>query len=530
MVTDIKPLEFDTHVRMVPQLLRRAAGAFGDKALLRCGSTQWTFKETPRQAALAAHKLQAAGIAAGDRVAIFLSNRIEFVELLLGCAWLGAIAVPINTASRGNQLRHILSNSGARMIAVEKDLLDVVEEVYDETALEFAWVVGPPVTTNTGRLTVDTYAGGEAEIEPHHGALSDIMAILYTSGTTGLSKGVTCSHAHCIWWGKNSADLLEVTGQDVLLTCLPLFHINAINSLFQALLTGATLVVEPRFSASAFWQTAIGHKATVTYLLGAMVPILLSRDPAPGDRQHSMRVALGPAVPEASHVAFRERFGFGLVDGYGSTETNFVIGDIAADREAGFMGHLRNGFEARVADENDNPLPDGQPGELLLRALEPFAFSSGYFGMPEKTVEAWRNLWFHTGDRVVRDTQGRYRFVDRLKDVIRRRGENISAFEVEQVLSGHPDISNVAVYPVPSELAEDEVMAAIVLSPGSAPAPAALLDYCKPRLSYFAMPRFIDFVDSLPLTENGKVQKFKLVERGVTSSSWDREAAGYQLR
>jgi len=188
------------------------------------------------------------------------------------------------------------------------------------------------------------------------------------------------------------------------------------------------------------------------------------------------------------------------------------------------MGWLQPGFDARVVDANDFELPDGEAGELLLRADAPFAFSSGYFGQPEATLAAWRNLWFHTGDRVVRESDGAFRFVDRIKDAIRRRGENISSYEVEQVLQAHPAVAEVAVYPVRSELAEDEVMAAVVAQEGAALDPAELAAFCRTRLPYFAIPRYVEVVADLPRTENGKVQKFRLRERGVTAASWDREA------
>ncbi len=261
-----------------------------------------------------------------------------------------------------------------------------------------------------------------------------------------------------------------------------------------------------------------------------MVPILLSRPPGPLDRAHRLRTVLAPAVPPAFLDAFTERFGVGAVDGYGSTETSFVIGGSPAERVPGAMGRVRPGFAARVVDADENPVPDGTPGELVLRADAPHAFAAGYFGMPEQTVEAWRNLWFHTGDRVVRDETGLFRFVDRIKDVIRRRGENISALEVEAAIATHPAVADVAVFPVPSELAEDEVMAAIVLHAGQSLAPERILDHCRSRIAYFALPRFIDFVASLPTTENGKVQKFRLRETGVTATTWDREAAGYAIR
>ena len=298
----------------------------------------------------------------------------------------------------------------------------------------------------------------EADVGP-----GDTVAILYTSGTTGVSKGVCCPHAQYFWWGVNTARLLGVVRDDVLLTTLPLFHTNALNTFYQALLTGAAMVVEQRFSASGFAGSLIRHGATVTFVLGAMVPILLSRPASPEDRAHQVRIALAPGVPERFHPEFHARFGIALLDGYGSTETNFVLGCEQAGQRPGKMGPVFDGFEARIVDDADNTLPDGVPGELVLRASEPFAFATGYFGMPEKTVEAWRNLWFHTGDRVVREADGYYRFIDRMKDAIRRRGENISSYEVEQVLLSHPSVAEAAAFPVRSELAEDEVMAAVVL-------------------------------------------------------------------
>jgi crotonobetaine/carnitine-CoA ligase len=323
---------------------------------------------------------------------------------------------------------------------------------------------------------------------------------------------------------------LELGEGEVLCTTLPLFHTNALGAFYQALLSGSTLVAEPRFSASRFWQSLIDRGATVTYLLGAMVPILLSREPSPQERNHSVRCALAPGVPANLHGVFRERCGIDLIDGYGSTETNFVIGGTAAEQRPGRMGIPREGFEARVLDQHGNDAAPGEPGELILRADEKLAFATGYFAMPDKTAEAFRDGWFHTGDRVLREADGYFRFVDRLKDAIRRRGENISSFEVEQVLLSHPEVGHVAVFPVPSELAEDEVMAAVVRRPGCALTAPALADFCRPRLPYFAVPRFIEFVDELPATESGKVQKYKLRDRGVTAATWDCETARPRVR
>ncbi len=516
--------------RTLPKMLARQAERYGGRRLVTIGGRTLSYAETRDAAAGCAGALAAAGIKAGDRVAIMCGNRAELLLTILGCAWLGAIAVPINTASRGAQLEHILANCGARLLVIERELTSALGFL-DATriALEAVWLAGDGTAADLGRLEAIAFPPPQAAIPPHPSEPGDTFAILYTSGTTGLSKGVCCPHAQYFWWAVYTGQLLGVCEADVLMTTLPIFHTNALNAFFQALLNGATLIVEPRFSASGFIPRLTLQNATVTYVLGAMVPMLLAQEPSDTDRAHNVRVALAPAVPAQFHKAFSERFGFGLLDGYGSTETNCIMGAPLDEQRPGAMGKVLPGFAARVVDAHDNEVPDGEAGELVLRADQPFAFATGYFGMAEKTVEAWRNLWFHTGDRVVRDPDGYYRFVDRMKDAIRRRGENISSYEVEQVLVGHPAIENAAVFPVRSELAEDEVMAAVVLRGGASLAPSELLDYCQPRMPYFAVPRYLEFVDALPTTESGKVTKYRLRERGVTATTWDREKVGYKL-
>jgi crotonobetaine/carnitine-CoA ligase len=513
--------------RTVPAMLMRQAEQYGDKPLVSAADTRWSYAETAAGAARMAGTLRAAGIGAGDRVAIICSNRIEILGLLLGCGWLGAVAVPINVASRGPQLQHVLSNSGARLLVIETDYAENLAMLDPGAlALEAIWTIGPEKEFRFGRIV-------PAAIPPPHEPApaaslkpSDLWMILYTSGTTGPSKGVCCPHAQYFWWGVNTAAVLEVGRDDVLCTTLPLFHTNAINTFFQALLTGATVHYEKRFSASGFFPALAQRRASVTYVLGAMVPILLSQPEAAEEHAHATRIALAPGVPAQFHAEFTRRTGIRLVDGWGSTETNVVLGTSAAHQKPGLMGPVSEGFEARVVDDQDHEVPDGSAGELIVRADDAFAFSTGYFGAPEKTVEAWRNLWFHTGDRVVRQADGYFRFVDRLKDAIRRRGENISSFEVEQVLLSHPAVANAAVFPVPSSMAEDEVMAAVILHAGQELTPADLIAYCAPRLPYFALPRYLEFTSELPMTENGKVQKYKLRERGVTAQTWDGGPTG----
>lgn len=476
--------------------------------------------------------LKEAGIAPGDRVATLCTNRIELIELLFGCAWVGAIAVPVNTALRGTQLQQVLHNADPRLLVIEPDLASSLEPVSPPETLERVWSLDrvPPRAPPAYRIVpAPAQSVGEA-VAPEPTGPGDILTILYTSGTTGIAKGVRCPQAQLYWWGVINSEVLSIGTDDVLFTSLPLFHTNAINSLFQALVAGATYTIERRFSASRYWELAAGHGATVTYLLGAMIGMLQGQPPSPRDRGHSVRVALAPGTPAPLHEPFRERFGVRLIDGYGSTETSHIIGRPEDDQRPGFLGRPVDEFEVRVVDEDDAEVPAAVPGELVVRGRHPFSLASGYHAMPEATLAAWRNLWFHTGDRVVRDEEGWLRFLDRRKDTIRRRGENISSVEVERILLEHPAVGAAAVFPVPSELTEDEVMAAVVPTPGTKLDPLELVQHCEPRLAYFAIPRYIDVVRSLPLTENGKVRKPELRQRGVTAATWDRERAGYRLR
>jgi len=517
--------------RILSAILTRQAERYGDRVLLVSGETRWTYTQTAAIAAASAQTLVDAGIKPGDRVALMCSNRSEFLQIYLGCAWLGAIVVPINTALRGFQLSHIFRNSHPSLLAVEAPFLAAIDTV--ETDVEIpshSWMIGAATETSEARISpvpLPALSGGAAAGSVRPG---DTVAILYTSGTTGPAKGVCCPQAQLFWWGIYSARALGIREGDVLFTTLPLFHTNALNAFYQAVLNGCTYVLEPKFSASGFWAAARRHDATVGYLLGAMASMLLAQPGTDDDRAHQLRVALGGGVPPQIHGPFLERFGVPLVDGYGSTETNFVFaGSIPSDRP-GTMGYLADGIEARIVDADDSELPDEQVGELVLRAREPFAFATGYFCMPEKTVEAWRNLWFHSGDRVVRDPDGCYRFIDRMKDSIRRRGENVSSWEVEQVIQSHPAVAACAIYPLPSELGEDEVAVAILLESGQPLEPVDVIRHCEGKIAYFAIPRYVRIVNQMPLTDNGKIRKGALRDAGVTTDTWDREEAKVNVR
>ncbi|MEV5652364.1 AMP-binding protein [Nocardia sp. NPDC052254] len=498
----------------IPALLVLRAEECADRIAVRAGELAVNYRDLVCRASSMANALHAKGVRTGDRVAALLDNRVELIDLLLGCAWLGAAAVPLNTALRGDGLRHALSESGAHWLFTEPRYAGRVE------ATGFSgvcWIAG-----SSSAPQVDP-AATEPPLEPAPVADLDLAVVLFTSGTTGLPKGVRCPHAQFLWWGAGVGRSLGLGPGDVLYNCLPLFHTNALGSLFQALVWRATFVLGERFSASNHWARVEQSGATVTYLLGAMVAMLMNRPPAAGDRAHRVTRALSPATPAHLYEPFRNRFGIDLVDGFGTTETNLVIGSLPGCRRDGFIGTVMDGYEATVVDAG-RPVADGTPGELVVRSLRRGGFAAGYLGAPVPAADAR----LHTGDRVIRDCDGWFRFVDRIKDVIRRRGENISATEVEAALSQHPCVAEVAAFPVPSELAEDEVMAAIVPRDGAIVDPAELLRFAEGHLAHFALPRYIDLVPALPLTETGKVRKQELRARGVGPGTWDAERRGFR--
>lgn len=495
----------------LPALLDAAAETHGDRVFLRVDGVTRGYRQSREAAATMAGALAARGCRRGDRIAVMSGNRVEFIDLILGCAWLGAVLVPLNTGLRGEGLRHVLYQAEPSFLFAEEEFTGRV------TAAGYrgpVWTIGgdgAPAPGGTGALP-------PAPVGPE-----DTAAILFTSGTTGAARGVRCPHAQSVWWGRNVADSLRLTSDDMLHTCLPLFHTNALNTLAHAMTVGAACTLGRRFSAGGYWGEVAEAGATAVYLLGAMVPMLLARPPGPDDRAHWAWRGLSPATPGPAYEPFLNRFGVTLVDGFGSTETNLVIGSTPAHHRPGYIGTVRDGFSARVVDEHLAPVADGTPGELVVRSHRPYAFSTGYLGDDGPPPPG---SWRRTGDRVVREPDGWFRFVDRIKDVIRRRGENISSAEVESAVRSHPAVAGAAAFPVASELAEDEVMVAVTVRPGLVLDPPDLVRHCADELPPFAVPRYVDIVPELPLTATGKIRKAVLRERGVTGDTWDR-TAGY---
>ena len=526
-----RSIEIEDPYRLnVPSLLIERARHSGGTECVRVGDQGRTAEELRATAARWAATLAERGVGTGDRVAVLARNSMEFVELTLGCLWLGAVLVPVNAAWRGAQLEHVFRDAAPAALFLEPEFVAACQEVARPTSVRLVaglqagadmpdalW--GEPIE----RTRPGAQEAPERRIDP-----GELAVIMYTSGTTGVSKGVMCPAAQLYWWANVMRETLRLGEESVLYSPLPLFHINAFVSVVLAIATGGTTVVDDRFSASRYWARAGQAGATHVALLGAMAGMLLAQPPSAADRAHGVTTAFAADMPSQQWDDFLERFGVEeIVASYGGTETNQVIASAQGRRsEPGYMGRIVEGFRARVVDEFDIEVPDGTPGELVLRSDLPFAFCLGYLNRPEATVASMRNLWWHTGDRVVRDGEGRFRFVDRLKDMIRRRGENISTWEVEEAILTHPDVAEAAVFGVPSALGDEEVAAVVVPTSGAALEPADLVAHLQRRLAYFAVPRYLEFAESLPVTENGKVSKSPLREGGVTPAMWDRGEMG----
>jgi crotonobetaine/carnitine-CoA ligase len=466
----------------------------------------------------------------GDRVALFFTNRVELITAWFGVSAAGAVAVPLNTAMRGDVLGHMLNLTEPRVLMAEAEFAKQIEEVVADAAyLETrVWLGDQAFEQGT---TYHQFIDGAEPAEPVDAEPWDLAGIYFTSGTTGPSKGVMWSHNMGIAMAEAAQFVMGYKADDVLFTCLPLFHANALfTTFFGGLLNGARIVVAPRFSASQFWQQVTESGATTANLLGSMAPILWRQEPSQWEQAHNLRLAMVIPSPLDHYEEFEARFKLKCTELYGLTDANIPIGVPAGQSRPGSCGVPIPGFECAVVDENDEPVEQGTPGELVVRTTKPFVGQLGYWRMPEATVAAWRNLWFHTGDLVRQDEDGWFYFLDRSKDAIRRFGENISSYEVEQVLLAHPAVFEAAVYAVPSDLSEDEVMAAVVLEPGRETAPEEILEWCEPRLAYFAVPRFVDIRTALPKTQTEKVQKQVLRSEGVTDTTFDRGPTGRRMR
>ena len=489
----------------------------------------WTYAELHRRVRVAAAAFQALGVKQGEYVLSWQPNGPFAVLTWFALNYIGAVYVPVNTAYRGALLAHVVENAGAAMIVLHGALADRLAAL-PPGQLRRAITVGAPNAVlpiemlDAGALIEDTGllpTPPEEPIAPWH-----VQSVIYTSGTTGPSKGVVSSYLH-LW--STSMAFHFVTEHDRGMANLPLFHAGGTGAVYRMLVKGASVAVVDSFRTQTFWRDIRATGTTILTLLGAMTPFLMKEPPSPDDRDHTLRAVSMVPLSDDSH-AFAERFGLDVYTTFNMTEVSCPLFSQRNPVKQGSCGERRPGIEARVVDANDCEVPAGTAGELIVRTEMPWAMNSGYHGNPDATARAWRNGWFHTGDAFRMDAEGTFYFVDRLKDAIRRRGENISSFEVEREIIANPAVREAAVVAAQSEFAEDEVMAVVALVPGCALDAVSLIEFLRPRLPHFMLPRYVRFVEELPKTPTQKVQKHLLRADGRTSDTWDSVAAGLRFK
>ena len=528
------------------EAVRHQARAQGEREFLSFeNGERFSFAEFDRLTDCLATALADLGLTAGDRILGLLTNSKEFMITMIATHKLRAVFVPVNTELRGGFLEHQIINSSPRIIVVDDNLMGRFSS-FDpsETGIETVVGVGDESSPDISRLgllaevsqvrmdsLLDTTPNTEKLADP---SPSDVCTIMYTSGTTGPSKGVLMPQGHCYLFALGIVAAMELTEQDRYFCCMPLFHANGLfMQVYASLLAGSSCHVTKRFSVTDWLNIVREENITVTNALGVMPEFIFRSPPSPNDRDHKMTRILAIPVAEEWGVAMQERFGVKLRQGFGMTEVNMVAySDLDDPVMSGCAGPpLSDFFEVIIADpDSDVELPRNQVGEILVRPKIPFCFNVGYFKMPDKTVEAWRNLWFHTGDAGRMDSEGRLFFVDRIKDRIRRRGENISSYELEQTLNEYPGVIESAAVGlrVPGAGGEDEIKAVIAIE-GPSPDPEAFLDWCVPRMPRHTVPRYLEFRAELDKTASGKIRKQAIRDAGVTENTWDRESIGYVI-
>lgn len=511
---------------LYPALVRRLSRDEPDKEILReVTGRRVTFVELQSLADRWADAVDSVVHAGGATVATLLPAGIDYVAITLGIGWSRAIEVGVNTAYKGRILRHVLEDSGSTALIVHERYLEQLAVTELPDCLE-AIIVVP----GDGLASLPANSVWADEVLPASPAVNDrpdpraddIAWIIYTSGTTGPSKGVLCTWAQTYLTATGSHPVRLLTPEDVYYSDLPMFHVAGRLKPYISALIGGRCVIRESFSTKHYWSDIATHGCTTTQLFPAMQSFLMAEPARADDALTPLRnVLLAPLTSDIEE--FMQRFGVRLCTTWNMTETSSPIVSPGFDLVNGTScGRVRPGYHVRIVDEHDNEVEPGEFGELVVRADEPHALMAGYYRHPEKTVESWRDLWFHSGDGFTLDEDGNYYYVDRLKDALRRRGENISSSDVEADILTHPAVNEAAVVGVPSAEGEQEVMAYVVLHPGRSMHPSELISHLEPIMPKFMLPRYVEVLDELPRTPTFRVQKHVLRDRGVGEHTWDR--------
>lgn len=519
--------------------LQRAVSANGDKPFIDLLGEVYTYAQLDRESSRLAHGLRNLGVEHGHTVVTIIDNNIDAILLWFAINKLGAISVPVNTAFKGEFLRHQVGDSGARVIVAESDYAERIQSI--ATGLPEATTLvyrgeRPKTSSAFKLLPIDEVRASETrspevEIKP-----TDLAMLIYTGGTTGPSKGCMVSHNYACSLARQVVIANGRTAETINWTALPLFHMNATStSILAQMLVGGRVAVYPRFSVSNFWAEIERTGANDVNLLGSMIPLLLNAPETEAMKRcyGQIRHVGAAPFPGELQAAWKQRFGTlsTAVPGYGLTEASLLTSAVFGEPSPpGSSGKRNEWFDVRIVGESDSLQPAGVPGEVIVRPRQPNVMFEGYWRRPEDTLKVMGNLWFHTGDIGKFDEEGYFYFVDRKKDYLRRRGENISSFEMETTFRAHPAIQDVAVHAVPSEFTEDEVKVTAILKPDVSLTEVELCHWAIEQLPYFAVPRFIEFRSELPRNPVGRVLKYELRDQGVTDATWDRETSGIELK
>ncbi len=519
----------------LPSMLRGKAAKNQDRVAVRFPGRELTYARLLREAERASAGLADRGLKHGEKVAFLLYNSPEFLTTWYGTNLLGGVMVPLNTALKGDLLRYEIEDSDARFLVIDRRLYEEFAKVSGSVKLERVVLFD-----HEGKYQ-DLPKGTEAfpELYPARGLPGDAQpplpqepaSIMYTSGTTGPPKGVVIPHEKYLSTARAISTRSKLEAESVLFSELPLFHCNAQEmTLHTALLNDLTAAFTEWFKASTYWELAEELRATHVSLLISMVNVLYKQPERATDRTHHVRVALTAGASKEIWPLFEKRFGLKIVELYGMTECGCTtLMNPPENIRVGSVGLPLDFVEAMVVDDQDRPVPARSKGELIVRPKRPYTMMLEYYKKPEKTVEAWRNLWFHTGDYVWQDEDGYFYFVERKKDVIRRRGENIAPYDVESVLNTHPSVLETVVVGVPSPLGEEDVKAYVMLRPGEEIGPVDLFNYAAERLPFFMVPQFLEFVDEIPKTANQKAQRYMLRSRPHGPRNYDRDKLGIRV-
>lgn len=496
------------------------------------GGERWTFAQTLEQVASLAGNLHALGVRQRDRVVLVLPTCPLALRVMFAANYLGAVYVPVNPALKGSSLEHVLHNAGAKIAIVHDSVLDRVLAAAPPTLKTVIRSSDDAVSTR-GNFAVHGVSAITALSAPPPALPTpiqpfDTQSIIYTSGTTGRSKGVLSSYMHaysCV--GPDAWNCLRP--DDRQMVHMPIFHIGGAFIATVSLCVGSSIGVVSHFRTEAFWDQVRELEITSAFLLGAMATFLLKQPPSPRDRDHGLRMVFIVPLGQSGRL-IRERFGVDFFTIFNMTEICTPLISRANPVKENICGRPRAGVEVRLVDQHDCLVRDGQVGQMILRTEAPWAMNHGYNANPQATADAWRNGWFHTGDAFFRDVDGDYHFVDRLKDAIRRRGENISSHEIEVELLSHPAVREAAAIPVPSEFSEDEVLVVLAPAAGASIEPEDIIRHLQPRVAHHMIPRYVRIIDELPKTPTAKVEKHVLRAEGLTADTWDRERAGFFIR